>query len=470
MGDTVVGKILRGLGDTDLSKILQVAVDQALVIDPEGIVLETLEGPSAVPGMENWVGRPWASTVTPSTRPKLERLLEDIRGNEVSRFRQVNHPVDGRPDIPVGYTIVRIGKNGSLLAIGRNLEELANLQRQLVEAQQSMESEYWHVRQAEARYRLLFQQSLEPIFLIDADGLTISDTNNAAGELFGVDPSKLIGRAFPPGKLQSGPTFDDEALSSFTETLEQLVLGTIDRATLDVRAGENEKPYVLRANVVRFDGSRTVLIRMESVGRESEREGDRLDVLQLLGNSPDGFVITDTEGNVIYANEAFVNMTQVAHERDILGRSLGLWLGRPGADLTVVLTQLRERGQIRLFSTEVEGEQGLATPVEISAVAAYEAEEPVLGITLRDVARRIPQSAADNRDLNAAVRSLSEKVGEVSLKQLVDDTVGLVELHFIDAALQLTGDNRTAAAELLGLSRQSLYTKLKRYNLDSNSA
>jgi DNA-binding NtrC family response regulator len=34
--------------------------------------------------------------------------------------------------------------------------------------------------------------------------------------------------------------------------------------------------------------------------------------------------------------------------------------------------------------------------------------------------------------------------------------------------LELTGDNRTAAAELLGLSRQSLYTKLKRYDIDSS--
>jgi len=90
-----------------------------------------------------------------------------------------------------------------------------------------------------------------------------------------------------------------------------------------------------------------------------------------------------------------------------------------------------------------------------------------MGITLRDVGRRIPSREEDpERALDAAVKRLSTRVGEVSLKQLVDDTVGLVELHFIDAALDLTGHNRTAAAELLGLSRQSLYTKLKRYNID----
>ena len=39
----------------------------------------------------------------------------------------------------------------------------------------------------------------------------------------------------------------------------------------------------------------------------------------------------------------------------------------------------------------------------------------------------------------------------------------------IEAALELTGDNRASAAEMLGLSRQSLYVKLRRYALDDPS-
>ena len=44
--------------------------------------------------------------------------------------------------------------------------------------------------------------------------------------------------------------------------------------------------------------------------------------------------------------------------------------------------------------------------------------------------------------------------------------MSIVERRYIEAALELTGGNRTAAAELLGLSRQSLYAKLNRYGLD----
>jgi DNA-binding NtrC family response regulator len=69
------------------------------------------------------------------------------------------------------------------------------------------------------------------------------------------------------------------------------------------------------------------------------------------------------------------------------------------------------------------------------------------------------------QELSRAVEHLTELVGRVSLRKLVQDTVALVERHFVEAALELTGENRTAAAELLGLSRQSLYTKLHRYDL-----
>ncbi|WP_396205502.1 helix-turn-helix domain-containing protein, partial [Gemmatimonas sp.] len=73
-----------------------------------------------------------------------------------------------------------------------------------------------------------------------------------------------------------------------------------------------------------------------------------------------------------------------------------------------------------------------------------------------------PQGA---RDLTRAVEELTSLVGRVSLRDLVRDTIDLVERHFIEAALELTNDNRTSAAEVLGVSRQSLYVKLRRHRL-----
>ena len=79
--------------------------------------------------------------------------------------------------------------------------------------------------------------------------------------------------------------------------------------------------------------------------------------------------------------------------------------------------------------------------------------------------RRLALGPRGARDLTRAVEQLTALVGRVSLKNLVRDTTDLVERHFIEAALETTGDNRTSAAEVLGVSRQSLYVKLRRYQL-----
>jgi DNA-binding NtrC family response regulator len=46
----------------------------------------------------------------------------------------------------------------------------------------------------------------------------------------------------------------------------------------------------------------------------------------------------------------------------------------------------------------------------------------------------------------------------------------MIEKLCIEAALELTGDNRASAAEMLGLSRQSLYVKLRRYGIADDLA
>ena len=71
--------------------------------------------------------------------------------------------------------------------------------------------------------------------------------------------------------------------------------------------------------------------------------------------------------------------------------------------------------------------------------------------------------------LQAALAAIIEQSGKTSLRTLVRDTVGLVERHYIGAALDLTEGNRTAAAEILGMSRQGFYKKLAQYEMDGHS-
>ncbi|MEL7414648.1 MAG: helix-turn-helix domain-containing protein, partial [Pseudomonadota bacterium] len=68
-----------------------------------------------------------------------------------------------------------------------------------------------------------------------------------------------------------------------------------------------------------------------------------------------------------------------------------------------------------------------------------------------------------------SVEHVMELVGSAPLKELVRATTDVVEKMCIETALQLTGNNRASAAEMLGLSRQSLYVKLRKFGLISSS-
>ena len=93
-----------------------------------------------------------------------------------------------------------------------------------------------------------------------------------------------------------------------------------------------------------------------------------------------------------------------------------------------------------------------------------------LGFTIRDIGLRMGKETKPSREIPRSTSQMTELVGRVPLKDIVRDTTDLIEQLCIEAALELTGDNRASAAEMLGLSRQSLYVKLRRFGMgDSGS-
>jgi DNA-binding NtrC family response regulator len=81
---------------------------------------------------------------------------------------------------------------------------------------------------------------------------------------------------------------------------------------------------------------------------------------------------------------------------------------------------------------------------------------------LTDVSRRI---APAGEKLDDIVALMSGSLGKRTLRQVTREAVAMIERQYLESALQAADDNRTAAAESLGLSRQSLYAKLSRYGL-----
>jgi DNA-binding NtrC family response regulator len=144
----------------------------------------------------------------------------------------------------------------------------------------------------------------------------------------------------------------------------------------------------------------------------------------------------------------------------------------------VLLSNLGRHGAVRLFVTRFHGDLGSETEVEISAVRNPDTQGSISALLIRDIGRRLPEPV-ERKTLHTAVSSLIGQPGDLrqgtggerrtTLLTLVDEAVEMVERHYIEAALSMADGNRTAAAELLGLSRQSLYKKLARYELDGTA-
>jgi transcriptional regulator PpsR len=182
-------------------------------------------------------------------------------------------------------------------------------------------------------------------------------------------------------------------------------------------------------------------------------------------NAADGLVFTDAQGRIVSANRAFAGLAQLSTEEQARGEPLDRWLGRTGVEIGVLISHLREQGSVGLYTTELRGELGAATEVEVSASRLEPAVDAHYAFAVRDIGRRLRPDERSLPKVPASVKQLTELVGRVPLRDIVAETSELIEKLSIETALQMTRDNRALAAQMLGLSRQSLYVKLRRYGL-----
>ena len=242
---------------------------------------------------------------------------------------------------------------------------------------------------------------------------------------------------------------------------------------IDVHVARASGRFELAIAPLRQGDDLLFLVRVSSVDATAAVAAlpeTRARLLKVVESAPDGVVVTDSEGHVLTANAAFLDMAQINTEDLARGVLLGQWLGRRGAvDFDVLIANLRRHRSIRLFATSLSSEQGVSIDVEVSAIA-IDGDVTTFGFIVRDIGRRLSSAPTEKRTTSRTVEQLMELVGRVPLKELVRESTDLIEKLCIEAALELAGHNRASAAELLGLSRQSLYVKLRRYGFHEYGA
>jgi transcriptional regulator PpsR len=451
-------KNLENLDSRAAASLIAAASDIALIIDHRGVIRDVSCANEDISSSvyRKWLGRPWAETVTAESRPKIESLLRDAAAHNPVRGRQVNHPIDNGMDLPIMYSAVPINDKGKVLAVGRDLRTESMLQQRLLEVQQNMERDYARMRQFETRYRLLFQTSEEAVIIADGRSLKIVEANPAATAMLGIRERPITDEPVCSLLVADGP-----------EPLRDLLVEV--RASgkpLSVRAQSvaREAALNLTVTVFRQDRNTLFLLRAERADAPTKPSDDvhyDRQLHEFLDAIPDAMVLTDPAGKILTANTEFLDLAQLASPELAVGQQLSRWLGQPGVEFRIIMSNLREHGTLRLYRSQIRGQYGSNAEVELSAVSIPEGELPCLGFIIRNVSRRREENSQP-RDLPKSVEELTRLVGKVPMRDLVRESTEIIEQLCIEAALKLTGDNRASAAELLGLSRQSLYVKLRR--------
>lgn len=151
-GPNAPSRDLVALGPRLAEALVSVAADVALLADADGIVRCVAMGSKAgLPGLSGWVGRPWADTVAPECRGKIDRMRGEAMMQGVSRRCEVSHPTASGEGVPMAWTALRLSEGGSLLAAGLALKEAATAQQRLLQVAREVEGARWGWRDAMRR-------------------------------------------------------------------------------------------------------------------------------------------------------------------------------------------------------------------------------------------------------------------------------------------------------------------------------
>ena len=445
-----------------MGDIISDLADVAMLISDAGIIQSVTVSPGVedVTGLGRMDGKNLRITLTRESVEKLEDSLAAFREvGERSRPLELNHSDgSGNHEFPVRYSLYKVGHSSDILMLGRDLRPVAEMNQQLVAAQIALERDYEVQRDFDTRFRVLMESAGDALVFVSLWSGRISDANAAAASLFGRSRDQLVGRAFADGLVA------DDQMDVMAELAALAMADGAAPLTLRLKGSGDDVRLV--PTLFRTSGERIMLCRIERAPGEGKMADDLTE--QLIGlyrASPDSIVFTSEAGAILSANDGFLDLIDAAHDVRVRGRNLSDYLQRGSVDFKVMIDNAARSGKMRLYATKLASEFGAPRAVEIAVTSVTGGGDRVYAFLIRESSRGEAQRSPALPVGDDNLRSVMDLVGASPLKEIVSETTDVVERICIETAVELTSNNRVAAAEMLGLSRQSLYVKLRKYGL-----
>ncbi|MFK7939217.1 MAG: transcriptional regulator PpsR [Roseovarius sp.] len=450
--------------------LIEQASDISVYVSGSGVVQGISVNPESpsLGCLDHWVGHPFSEFLAHESQEKFSARVSELHANldAAPRPLELNHIDSAAWEFPIKYTMhVAQEEDGAVLLLGRDMQPIAEVQQRLVAEQQARERDQQKLRSEETFYRVVLEASATPLILVDPEQGRIRDLNSAAGTLLGAKPETISGSAF-------AQAFEGRRRGEFLEEL-QAVAGADEAGFVNVVARRSGRRISLSPEFFRAAGELCLLCRIDT---DEDEDAATLHVANAMSSlfaaTSDAIVITDSTGVIRDANEAFLIMADAAQLKDVRDLSLADFLVRGSVDLKLILESAGKKGRLSNYSAKFKSIVGTRLSADLSAAKLRQkVGDPGFGMIIRSVTPAADPGESEPGSVMSddAMKSVMDLVGTASLKELVSATADVIEKMCIETAVQLTNNNRVAAAEMLGLSRQSLYVKLRKHGLLSRN-
>lgn len=446
--------------------VVAATCDLAIVVSPDMNVMSVIASPGTGLGARaaNWPGAKVEDIFAPESWLKLkDRLAELAPDPGAIMSLELNHADTVTFPYPVRYSLTVLDQDGTFIMAGRDLRALAEVQQQLVQAQLALERDYEAQREIETRYRVVLEVNDSPVMIVSISSGKIVDLNSAAAQMIGAPRAEILQAAV-------SQEFEGRRRGDFMEQLSN-ASGAEGLGPVELTVRRSRQRILVRPTLFRASGDRLLLCRIDLTDRSKAQSDELGEALgRYFQQGIDAIVFVDGNGKIKAANEAFLNLTDGTSLSSVVDRSFSEFLSRGTIDLRVILDNVKRVGHLRHFATRLNTDYSGQVSVELSATLLSDKSSPTIALMIRDAtaaeSMRLPGALAGNEGL----RNVMQLVGYSTLKDIVAETTEIIERMCIETALELTRNNRVAAAELLSLSRQSLYVKLRKFGLLSKDA
>lgn len=224
---------------------------------------------------------------------------------------------------------------------------------------------------SELPYEWLFSAASEPILIVEATLGSIVEANPAAAELLRTPRRALIGTSL------------QESFEASSSRALQVSLGGALRAgsavPICVRMRNGGTELSVGVSLVRVAPHAYLLVRLAArsrTGLNDHKHTIASMVLDAIDGASIGFLMTDAELNVEYANRAFIEMLDFDSMEDLRGRSLTRWVKFSTRDFAQLRAQMSQRQALSIFSAILRSRQEVVRDVELHAVAVPDEHKP----------------------------------------------------------------------------------------------